>query len=51
MSDLLADAVAELYDADPEDFTQRRQELAAAAREAGQSAAAQQISALRKPTR
>ena len=51
MSDLLADAVAELYDADPDDFTQRRQELAAAAREAGQSAAAKQISALRKPTR
>ena len=51
MSDLLADAVAELYDADPDDFTQRRQELAGAAREAGQSAAAKQISALRKPTR
>jgi hypothetical protein len=51
VSDLLADAVAELYDADPDDFTQRRQELAAAAREAGQSAAAKQISALRKPTR
>ena len=51
LSDLLADAVAELYDADPDDFTQRRQELAGAAREAGQSAAAKQISALRKPTR
>ncbi len=51
MSDLLADAVAELYEADPDDFTQRRQQLAAAAREAGQSAAAKQISALRKPTR
>ena len=51
VSDLLADAVDELYDADPDDFTQRRQELAAAAREAGQSAAAKQIAALRKPTR
>jgi hypothetical protein len=51
VGDLLADAVAELYDADPDDFTARRQELAAQAREAGQSAAAKQISALRKPTR
>ncbi len=51
MSDLLADAVAELYQSDPDDFTQRRQELAAQAREAGESAAAKQISALRKPTR
>ena len=51
MSDLPADAVAELYGCDPDDFTQRRQELAAAAREAGQSAAAKQISGLRKPTR
>jgi hypothetical protein len=51
VSDLLADAVAELYDADPDDFTQRRQELTAQAREAGQSAAAKQIAGLRKPTR
>jgi hypothetical protein len=51
VSDLLADAVAELYGRDPDDFTPRRQELAAAAREAGQSAAAKQISGLRKPTR
>ncbi len=51
VSDLLADAVDELYDADPDEFTQRRQELAAAARDAGQSAAAKQIAALRKPTR
>jgi hypothetical protein len=51
VSDLLADAVAELYGCDPDDFTPRRQELAAAAREAGQSAAAKQISGLRKPTR
>ena len=49
--DLLADAVAELYQADPDDFTQRRAELVAQAREAGQAAAAKQIAALRKPTR
>src|ERR1700689_5061542 len=51
MSDLLADAVAELYQADPDDFTQRRQELAAEAREAGEPAVAKQIAGLRKPTR
>ena len=51
MADLLADAKAELYQADPEDFTSRRQELVARAREAGESAAAKQIGALRKPTR
>ena len=51
MSDLLADAVAELYEADPDEFTGRRAELAAAAREAGEPAAAKQITALRKPTR
>jgi hypothetical protein len=51
MSDLLGDAVAELYEADPDDFTARRQELAAAARDAGEPAAAKQITALRKPTR
>lgn len=51
VSDLLADAVAELYGCDPDDFTPRRQELATAAREAGQSAVAKQISGLRKPTR
>jgi hypothetical protein len=51
MSDLLAEAKAELYQADPDDFMPRRQELAARAREAGQSAAAKQIAALRKPTR
>jgi hypothetical protein len=51
MTDLLADAVAELYQADPDGFTQRRAELAAQAREAGQAAAAKQIAALRKPTR
>jgi hypothetical protein len=51
VSDLLADAVAELYEADPDGFTERRAELAAAARDAGEPAAAKQITALRKPTR
>jgi hypothetical protein len=51
VSDLLADAVAELYGADPDEFTGRRAELAAAAREAGEPAVAKQITALRKPTR
>ena len=51
MSDLLADAKAELYQADPDDFMSRRQELLAQAREAGEPAAAKQIGALRKPTR
>ena len=51
MSDLLADAKAELYQADPDDFMARRGELVAQAREAGEAAAAKQIGALRKPTR
>lgn len=51
MSDLLADATAELYEADPDDFTGRRTELAAGARDAGEPAVAKQITALRKPTR
>ena len=51
VSDLQADAVAELYAADPDEFTGRRAELAAAARDAGEPAAAKQITALRKPTR
>jgi hypothetical protein len=51
VSDLLPDAVAELYEADPDEFTGRRAELAAAARDAGQPAVAKQITALRKPTR
>ena len=49
--DLLADAVAELYEADPDEFTGRRTELAAAARDAAKPATAKQITALRKPTR
>jgi hypothetical protein len=51
MTDLLADAKAELYRADPDEFMSRRQELVARAREAGDAAAAKQIGALRKPTR
>ncbi len=51
MTDLLAEATAELYERDPEDFTTRRAEFAGRAREAGQSAVAKEISALRKPTR
>ena len=51
MSDLLGTAEAELYAADPDGFTARRAELAASARDAGEPAAAKQITALRKPTR
>jgi hypothetical protein len=51
MKDLLAEARAELYDADPDGFTARRQELAQGARDAGEPAVAKQINALRKPTR
>ena len=51
MADLLADAEAELYAADPDEFTGRRAELAASAREAGEPAVARQVTALRKPTR
>jgi hypothetical protein len=49
--DLLDEAVAELYSADPEEFMRRRQELTARARSAGQPPVAKQIAALRKPTR
>ena len=51
MSDLLADAKAELYQAEPDDFMPRRQQLVAQAREAGETDVAKQIGALRKPTR
>jgi hypothetical protein len=51
VSDLLADATAELYGSDPDDFMARRTELVASARGAGETAAAKQIAALRKPTR
>jgi hypothetical protein len=47
----VAAAAEELYGADPEAFTGRRGELAAAARDAGDKAAAKAITALRKPTR
>jgi len=49
--DLLADAIAELYSADPDEFVQRRTALVSGAREAGQAAAARRIAGLRKPTR
>jgi hypothetical protein len=51
MSDLLAQATAELYEGDPDEFTQRRTELATHARDSGEPAVAKQITALRKPTR
>ena len=49
--DLLAEATAELYDGDPDEFTQRRTELVTHARDSGDPAVAKQIAALRKPTR
>jgi hypothetical protein len=50
-SDLLSQAVAELYAADLDAFTERRGELAAAARAAGDRAAAKEIAGLRRPSR
>jgi hypothetical protein len=47
----VAAAVAELYGADPDAFTERRKALVAAAKEAGDREAAAAIGALRKPTR
>ncbi|HTU76899.1 MAG TPA: hypothetical protein VMG38_25595 [Trebonia sp.] len=47
----LASATAELYGAPPAEFTQRRKELAAAARAADDRETARLITALRKPTR
>lgn len=44
-------AVAELYGADPAEFTARRKSLADEARAAGERDAAKEIAALRKPTR
>jgi hypothetical protein len=49
--DRIAVATAELYGAAPEAFTERRGQLAAAARDAGDRAAAKAIAALRRPTR
>jgi hypothetical protein len=51
VTDLLADAVAELYQLDPDEFMARRRDLADQARASGDPAAAKQITALRKPTR
>jgi hypothetical protein len=48
---LVDEAAAELYAADPDAFMDRRRELAAAARKQGDTAAAKEIAALRKPTR
>jgi hypothetical protein len=48
---LLAEAVAELYAADPDEFVERRKAHVAKARAAGQGPAAKQIAGLRKPTR
>jgi len=49
--DLLRAAADELYAADLDSFTERRKELAAGARAAGEPAVAKEIAALRKPTR
>jgi len=49
--DALREAIDELYSADPDEFMQRRGELAAAAKKSGGTAAGKQIAALRKPTR
>jgi hypothetical protein len=51
VTDLLADATAELYQLDPDGFMARRRDLADQARAAGDPAAAKQITGLRKPTR
>jgi hypothetical protein len=51
VGDLLAEAEAELYTADPDGFTAHRTELAERARDAGEPAVAKKIAALRKPTR
>lgn len=48
--DLVEAAIEELYSVDPDDFMQRRTELAKQARQTDRAAAAQ-IAALRKPTR
>ena len=51
VGDRVAAAVEELYGADPQTFTERRTELAAAARSAGDREGAKAIGALRRPTR
>jgi hypothetical protein len=50
-TDLVGDAITELYAADLEQFISRRKELAAAARSAGDAAAAKAIAGLAKPAR
>ena len=49
--DAVAQAMDELYSADPDSFMERRSSLSAAAKQAGDPAGAKQIAALRKPTR
>ncbi|HEY3735230.1 MAG TPA: hypothetical protein VGL63_15065 [Streptosporangiaceae bacterium] len=49
--DLVSEATAELYAADPDGFTERRAVLAGQARAAGEASAAKAIAGLRKPTR
>jgi len=49
--DRVSEAVAELYSSDLDAFTERRGDLAARARAAGEAAAAKAIAGLRKPTR
>jgi hypothetical protein len=51
VTDLLADAVARLYEADPDEFMPLRKDLAEAARAEGDPDAAKKITGLRKPTR
>jgi hypothetical protein len=50
-ADLVQEAAAELYSADPDEFVERRKDLVARARAAGETSAAKQIAGLRKPTR
>ena len=50
-TDFVGEATTELYGSDPEGFTERRSDLAAQARAAGDRPAAKQIAGLRKPTR
>jgi hypothetical protein len=45
--DLLSEAAAELYSADPDEFTERRGVLAGRARAGGEALVAKQIAALR----
>src|SRR5690349_6118546 len=48
--DAMADALDELYEVKPEEFTALRTKLAAAAKQRGDSDSAKQISAARRPT-